>query len=416
MIGRNRGSAATGRLSFLLGCIALVSAPRAAWAEIRLTPFGSLNVLSDSNVFARSSDRPPFAETGNSDFADVVSRYTAGVATDFTWSRDRLGMAVEKSRVLYNRFSLLDHSEYRLDGHLEWQLGSVFDGTFSYLQADYMAPFADTLAAQLLVDSTKMGEGRIGILAGRRWRLDFAHKVRSTDMPLSRYPDFGLHESSDSLAANFLWTSTLKVGLRATYSYGAFHGIVDSTKYHQSTSELTSEYSATGRSSFNAQLGFTRRNSQSVSAPPASDVVGAIGTASAMTGAIGYRRQLTGKTAVTMRVSRQIDSYVGGANPVIGYGSDVEILWEPDVRISLSVRYHRTQDTIRGNLALEAIADRRDCRQSLSLEAKYQPRPWLAVRPYATKFERSSNLAIANYSANLVGVEVTMRLGEQESQ
>jgi hypothetical protein len=41
---------------------------------------------------------------------------------------------------------------------------------------------------------------------------------------------------------------------------------------------------------------------------------------------------------------------------------------------------------------------------------KYYARKWLTLRPYVTRNQRSSNFKDANFTATLVGVDLTARL------
>jgi hypothetical protein len=403
------------KLVYFYVAVALaVAGPQTLRAAALLSAYAGVDEQSNSNVFARPSDNPPFAASGISGLSDRIVHYVAGGSGEYLWSRERLTVTADAARVDYNRFTMLNHNEYRLGGKLDWHLGAILDGSLSYQRSRSMAPLADTLATQLSLDTESTTEAHMRIALTPHWRLDLAPRVHDVDTPLPLFPNFRLRETAGVVAAEYLGIDKLTAGLRYEYIDGAFHEIVAATQYHQTSIQFTAQYALKGLSALDAQLGYTRRNSELSDAGAASGTGGpggAVGTTSSVTGSLGYQRKLTGKTSAVLHVFREVDSYVAGANSEIGTGAEVKLLWDPDVKLSVALGYRMADEAIKGNLAIANIFDRRDRLRNASLDLRYRLRPWLTLRPYAAYDQRSSNLTTGNYSATRVGIELTGRIG-----
>lgn len=382
-------------------------------AETNLTPYATVGVQSDSNVFARPDNEPPFASTGNTELGDTITEYLVGAVADFGWGLDDLKLDVEGRRFDYSRFTTLDHNEYKFGGDFVWHLGPVVDGSLVYEQSQIMESLADTLSEQLELQTDRSATGTVRILFTPEWRFDLVPSWHELDSPLPLYPQFGLQENAGAASLNYLGISKLVAGFKVKYTDGSFHDILGATRYHQTTSELTADYAVTGLSAFTGELGYTTRTSSLVN--PADEAIigtegGVVGRTAAVTGSLGLRRQLSAKTRVTLTLFREVDSYVAGANSEIGTGADLALTWEPDVKFSVALHYRQETQSIQGGLVIaNGFVDRTDHPRLGQLEVKYHITKWLTLRPYYTRDERTSNLEEANYTSNIVGIDLTAR-------
>jgi hypothetical protein len=287
------------------------------------------------------------------------------------------------------------------------------DGSLVYEQSHIMESLADTLSEQLELQTDRSATGTARILITPEWRFDVVPSWHELDSPLPLYPQFGLQENAGAVALDYLGISKLVAGLKVKYTDGSFHDILGATRYHQTTSELTADYAVTGLSAFTGELGYTTRTSSLVN--PADEAIigtegGVIGRTDAVTGSLGLRRQLSVKTRVTLTLFREVDSYVAGANSEIGTGADLALTWEPDVKFSVALHYRQETQSIQGGLVIaNGFVDRTDHPRIGQLEVKYHITKWLTLRPYYTRDERTSNLAEANYTSNIVGIDLTAR-------
>jgi hypothetical protein len=391
----------------------LLLAP-SAWALSDFTPYATAGFEHNSNVFARPDGEPPFPATGNTRLGDTIQRYLLGVETWLAWDRNRLSLDAQGQRFQYNNFDELSHYEHKLIGKFDWHLTSVVDGSLDYEQLRQMQSLADTLADQLEVQNDRSATATVRLHATPRWRIDLQPKWHELDSPLPQYPQFGLREQGGAASLNYLGINKLTAGLRVEYTDGAYHQIIAATKYRQTTGQLTADYAVTGLSSFSGQLGYTRRSNSLINpaeAPTGSaGIGGVVGNTSAVTGTLGFRRQLSVKTTVNLSVFREVANYVAGANSEIGTGGDAGITWDPDVKFSVSLHYRQATQSIQGPLVIANFANRSDHTHLVEFYVKYSVRRWLTLRPYVTRDQRSSNFRDANYTATLLGVDLTARL------
>jgi hypothetical protein len=391
---------------------------RDARAVTEFDPFATISYAHNSNVFARPSDEPPFAAEGNNALGDSLATYTAGATGQFDWGLDRLSLFAQGSRVSFDQFSQLSHWENKYGGKLEWYLGALIDGTVNYSQSRTEAPFADTLSTQLELQTEKIADALMRIRMSSQWRFDVEPSWHELDSPLTQYPEFGFRETGAAGSINYLGINKLTAGLRVAYLDGSFHGIVGATKYDQTTTQLTATYAIKGLSSFDGSLGYTSRDSSYINpadaiAPTTGVILGDVGTTKSITGSLGFTRQLSVKTTVSLKVYRSVDSYVAGANSEIGTGGEVAVKWEPDVRFTVFLRYRLAKDSLQGALAIDDFQVRTDRTRNTELDVEYHALSWLTLKPYFMRDERSSTIHDANYGDTIVGIDLTAKLRQR---
>ena len=383
-----------------------------AHAVTTFAPLATAGVVYDSNVFAVPSFAPPFAGSGNTALGDTIEHYVVGATATFGWENDDLKLTAQGERFEYHHFDELDHNEYKLDGLFDWNLGPIIDGTLEYTQWRYMAPFADILSTQLELNTDRTALGTARILIAPEWRLSLQPKWHELESPLPDFPDFGLHETYGTATLEYLGVAKLAAGVLVQYGEGTFHDIADATRYHQTSEQLTAHYAVTGLSSFSGQVGFTQRDSSYIdpaaaTAVPGGGAAGAAGKTSALTGSLGLHRVLSVKTSVDLIALREVDSFVGGANPEVTTGGEADVKWDPDVKISVTLRYRYTVAKIEGDIVANEFANRTDHPQVGTLDVFYKATPWLTIRPYLERDQRTSNYALANYTTMIYGIEFT---------
>jgi hypothetical protein len=396
----------------------LAGAAQPIAAATFFSPFAVLGYQNNSNVFTRPSSSPPFAAEGITALGDSILGYEAGLGTELDFGQDVFTVDANATRDQYDRFSFLNHYEYFFDGKLNWRLGPVVDGSVMLEQNRYMAPFTDTFTTGLLLDTERVASATVRILVMPEWRLDLTPEVHEFDTPLPGYPDFKLNETIGIAGIDYLGFGRLTSGLQFTDDEGRYRGITDATSYDQREADLTANYKVSGFSTFSGSAGYTVRDTEanpadSVGTPAAGGVyagyAGALGKTSTVTGSLSYQRQLTGKTSMTLSIFRRVDSYTAGANPDVGTGGDVGVAWKADPKFTLNLTYALTEDKIRGGLVLLDAANRNDRLQTATFEVRYAALTWLTIRPYADYDKASSSFMLGNYSATIVGVDVTAR-------
>jgi hypothetical protein len=408
-----------------LSCVAIVCAVAAnvvgvrdACAATEFDPYATVSYLHNSNVFSRPSDEPPFAAEGNHSLGDSLTTYLVGGTGEFDLGLERLSLFAQGSHVSYDRFTELSHWENKFGGKLEWYLGALIDGTLNYGQSRTMAPLADTMSDVLEVQTEKSLGAIVHFRLTSHWRFDLEPSWHQLDTPLQQYPLFGFRETSGAAAINYLGINKLTAGLRFVYTDGSYHGIIGATKYNQVITQLTANYALTGFSSFDGQLGYTHRNSSYVNAADAlgagAGLLGNIGATESVTGSLGLTRRLSVKTSVSLKLYRDVDSYVAGANSAIDTGGEAAVKWDPDVRFSVVLRYRMGKQSIQGALAIDDFEVRTDRTRNTELDVEYHAMPWLTLRPYFLRDQRSSTIHDANYGDTVIGVDLTAKLHQRE--
>ena len=409
----------------LVAAVCMAGGARLAVADANINPYGTVTVEHNSNVFGRPDYAPPLASSGIYGFGDTIERYLAGVSGDYAWSQERLTLTAEGRHDDYDRFTPLNHNEYRLQGELAWNITSLLGGTVSFRQAQYMAPLIDTLATQISLNKEKIASALVHMSLTPVWRIDLTPGVHELEAPLPpQYPDFHLRDKSAAATLNYLGISKLTAGLEVAYATGRYYGIVDATRFHTKSASFRADYAVTGFSSFSLTLGYTQRSSsltgQFVSQPGLGVVntaASVAGTTVGTTGSLSYRRNLSEKTAFTVRAFRDIQSYFAGANPEVETGGAFSLTWNPDIKFSFALDYTQTRQVIPGVQAITDFADREDHSRHAALGVKYFAFSWLTVRPYLSYDKRDSNLALANYSATMVGIDFAARwLGPEQRE
>lgn len=382
------------------------------------SPFALLGYQHNSNVFMRPSDAPPFAAQGITALGDSILDYEAGWSSELDWGADRLTLDASATRDQYDRFSFLSHYEYRIDGHLHWLSLGIVDGTLTYEQNRYMAPFTETFTTALLLDTGRTASVALQVLMTPEWRLDLTPELHELDTPLPGFADFKLYETTGIAGLDYLGFGKLSAGVQFTYDNGRYEGIPAATRYQQREVDLTAHYKVGGFSTFSASAGYTSRNSEanpadSVQSPSGpgtfAGFAGAIGRTSSATGSVDYERQFTGKTSGTVSFFRRVDSYAAGANPEIGTGGAVGVTWQADPKIRVNLNYGMTRDEIQGTVIFLNVGNRTDKTQTAEFQVHYQAFPWLTIRPYVNWTKATSTLALGNYSVTVLGFDVAAR-------
>ena len=408
------------RIPTIAATALLAGAGHPVFAVTYFSPFALVGYQDNSNVFMRPSDAPPFEAQGITALGDSIFNYEAGLGSELDWAAaDRLTLDASATRDQYDRFSFLSHYEYRIDGNFHWQLTQAVDGTVTYEQTHYMAPFTETLTTELLLNTERTLSVPVRVVVTPEWRLDLTPELHQIATPLPGFADFKLDEKTGIVGLDYLGFGRLTAGVQFTDDNGRYEDIVAATRYQQREFDLTANYKVGGFSTFSASLGYTIRNSE---ANPADSeaaqagggmfagYAGVVGRTVSGSGSLTYERQFTGKTSGTLSFFRRVDSYAAGANPEIGTGGAVGVKWQADPKIAVSLNYGLTRDEIEGGLVILNVTNRTDRTQTARFEVHYQAVSWLTVRPYVNWAKASSTYVLGNYSQWVFGIDVAGRL------
>ena len=336
-------------------------------------------------------------DSGDTQRDDQILRYIAGIEIKLPLASQRLRAVLEARRLDYSHFNRLDHDEHLVSAGLDWRLNRIIDGLLDYRQERRMAAFSERNSTSLAIEDERIASGSANLQVTPDWRLVGGLRSRQLDSPLPAFPEFSLQERTISAAVKYVGMDSLAAGLLAEYLDGEFEGVAATGQFDQQSLSLTAEYSASDLSRFGAELGYTQRQEAAAGSDKQAEV----------TGAISYRRELSGKTTADARVFRRVRSFVGAASSVVETGAGVGLAWQPTDRISLLAAYQMSQGSFQD--ASAAGNGRRDDDELASLKLTYQVLPSLALRPYAEYRSRDSSTGFDSFDTKIVGIELRLR-------
>lgn len=380
---------------------ALCLVPTAASAITEITPYGQVEVHHDSNVFGYSGKQEAAVTSGSERMADTVLSGRAGLEVEHRQGQQRLRASAEARRFDYRNFQQLDHDGYRWDAAFDWRLGSRLDGRFDWRQERRLAALADRNDSQLALEQERIGGAAVGLALGPVWRVEGTVHSRRLHSPLSALPDFGLEEESVGLGVNYLGVSKFKIGILGEYLDGEYVGTAADAPFKHTRFELAASYAISGLSELEARLGRTQREDRFAD--------GTDHRLNALTGALGFKRTISGLSAVDAEIFRRINSYVAGPDAVVETGIRVGVQWQPSVKLGYDLGLEFLDSDFEGGFA--GPQQREDRYKSAFLRVNYQPLQWLGVHPYAELRDRSSNVQDERYRGNIIGLELRVRFG-----
>src|SRR5581483_9401937 len=199
--------------------------PGLAMAQAEFHPYAASQYEFDSNVFSLPNRDQAILLTGDAARDDTDWRSVAGLDAAYAWDRgrDRLGVTAEGRRLLYDRFSQLDHNEYLASGQFDWKAGTAWDGTLGARQERRMASFATrTGTTERDMELDHNANAGVNVNLDPEWRVETAATWHKLDSPLPGFPDFQLRESGGTAALKYLGVSHLTAGVEAGYTDGRF--------------------------------------------------------------------------------------------------------------------------------------------------------------------------------------------------
>lgn len=362
-------------------------------------PYAASMIEYESNVFARSSAEPSASQEAAPVVADSLFKELVGIDVRWPISSQVLRTGLELRRLDYVDLQQLDHNEYRFSAGMDWAAHRIVEGAVDYQRERRMAAFEHRTSSELSIETEQLGDAEARLNISPTWTAEATLRVRQLESPLPDYSDYALKENTAGAHISYMSRQTLLAGLKLEYLSGSFDGVPDAGKFDQQTVELTSEYTVSGLSRILVNLGYTQRQQD----PAPDDKV------TAVTGLLGYRRTLTGKTSASLDAFRRIRSYVGGADSVKETGASLSWVWTPTLRTSITGTYQWTHEEFR-NAAADLQQDgRNDDTQLASLKLKYQMGSWLSISPYLSYQARNSDVDVDRYHASIVGLQLLAR-------
>ncbi|MEO8315997.1 MAG: hypothetical protein ABI645_14540, partial [Pseudomonadota bacterium] len=366
----------------------------------------------DSNVFDVSSREPtPLAASDIPNRDDRSMRYTANIAAG-TGGQGPLQMHLnaQYTEVDYSAIDSLDHGQYAYSGGLEWKPVPAFDASLIASQTRAPLSFADFGGTQTVLQTTTQAELTLRVRPTPRWQIGLTPPGwRNTKTPLQSAQDFKLDEKTYRGTVGFLGAGQLVPGLSATHTRGKNSGIATATRYGEDTVQGTLDYKATGFSTFTFAAGRTQRSTRLI--VPATAPQPPATTTSGFTGSIGYRRQLSVKTAFYFNANRSFQQYDASVNPTVSTGFTTGLDWAATPKFSMSVDTSFAWSDIQDLPIAGTISNRSYLVRSYTTNARYQMTQRFSLRTYFTRSMRNSGRTYSDqYNGNVAGLELSAKI------
>jgi hypothetical protein len=396
-----RGNRHMGRWIWAVVLAALF--PASAWAELHAMPYADVSYQYNSNIFAL-----PFDEV-----SDRILEERAGAEALYGWSRQEFYANGEWRHYGYDQLSDLSHDEYLVHGGMKWKLASVFDGVLDYRRERSEVNFlefavipTEKISTLLYLQDQSVSTASFNIQFAPDWRLQSLGTINNLDSPRPGLPDLSLTEDSIDEGIRYVGVAKLSAGIDAIYLKGHFNNgdFVLTPRYDQTTLQAAAKYVATGLSSFDGAIGYTRRDQ------------GVAGTVGGTTGLLAYTRNLTGKTSINIKLLRAVNSYVTYGGTEVDTGVNLGAIWNAAEKIAVTPGYQWTQSTFPGADQAVNGRERLDHYQLATLQVKYQIQDWVSLRPFGQYETRHSNVEGFSFNRTIYGIEFEVRLPTQADE
>jgi exopolysaccharide biosynthesis operon protein EpsL len=375
----------------------LFALPAGAGPDDALHLYAGLAYGHDDNLLRVPDDQPPFEGTR----ADSWWQGEGGLIFDKTYGRQRISAVAKLSKYDFDHFKQLNYDGKDLQATWFWQLGNHLEGKVGTTYEQVLAPYTDFQSSErnLRRTRTKFAEGAWGFHSSWRVRTGFQRDEYDYELLAQRYNN--RTEDTSEVELDYLPSSGSTVGLvarrvRGTYPYprpvGA--GFVNDD-FTQDELKARVLWLATGSTSFDALVGYTRREQPSFGP----------GTTSGVAGKVKATYQPRGKmtwNAAIWRDFAPLESTV--VSYTLNKGASVGALWDATDRIKVNADavYERRHYNARATAA--GLGDLRDSIRTGSLSATWSPRPTVHVSAGFAHQARSGSVVLGtgSFSSNSV--------------
>ena len=390
------------RAPLLQWCLAVslcwsAGALHSAHADWAAAPYAAEDIEHNSNIFdLPRGDTAPVGHNGPT-FGDTSFETRAGIDGTYMLDRQKFFGTAEFRRFEYDNFTLLDHNELLFDGGLNWKVGREFDGLVDYRHEQRMVPYLDLASyTQLVLETDNVATATFNVNVAPEWRLETRAKDHQLNSPRIDIPGLSLHDDAIREGLRYLGVSNLSAGAEAEYTERRYTDdpTAATPDFHQESLALAANYIVSGYTNFAGNAGYTRRFD-----PTHQNFSGG-------TGSLAYVHSVTGKTAISLQLSRAINSYISTAGNEIDTTAFAVVTWQATYKLAVKLGGGYTLSKYPQIPESTVLFTRVDHFELATAEVQYQLRRWLTLRPYAQYQTRSSNQSVFAFNATQVGFEL----------
>lgn len=381
-----------------------------AFLDDRLQVFVGETVTRDSNIFRISRDANPNTVLGSSEKGDTFHATTLGFNVDAPVSRQRFQAGADWSRVRYNRFTNLNHTDRNGRLNWLWQAGDRLNGQLGYTDTQSLASFTNFQAPVPNPVRTKTLNGSAAYQLDANWQLQgiVSDMDQRNGAAVRAANDVDLR--SVQLGVNYLSAANNRIGVNVSQGDGHYRnaetvGVVRvSNDYVQRSVGASTDWTLTGKSHVAARIDHLRRDYDQFSGRDYS------GT----TFRAAYDWLATAKLSLTAVAQRDVSA---AEDIQTSFVLVKGIALTPSYAVTEKIRLAATLDAnVRDYLgssgtvlgAAGTFAGRVDHVRAATISASYQPMRSLMLRLSGLHEKRTSNVPLADYQVNVVNVSARL--------
>lgn len=382
----------------------LVSGAASADQDDTINLNAGIGYLHDSNLFRLSPEANTKALLGKDNRDDQITTTSLGIAF-----RKALGLQVFEAGWdrLSNRYATYTHLDSDINNRRmawRWQLTPSVKGNLAYNQTQSMVGFADysNYATQNIRRiTTYRVDADWNILPGG-WHLITGVDRYETTNSQTYTQDEGSRITSTDVALRHVFSSGNWADLSGRAGRGEFPNRKpnDLSQFDNNFDDRRAEFRANwshGKSTLRGGVGYSTREYEHYEARNYSGAVGNL----------AWQWQPTGKTGLLLSWKRDLAAFTDQTSSY--YLQDVFSImpiWQADAKLRLGVKFDHARRDYRGAITTAAYTPRNDRITSAKISLDWTPLRTLTINAYWSQEGRNSSLAMGDYSARQIGVNL----------
>jgi exopolysaccharide biosynthesis operon protein EpsL len=384
----------------LLILSAFATIPAGAGPNDALHVYGGVAYGHDDNLLRIPDNAPAFDNTRG----DSWWTREGGLIFDKMYSRQRITLVAKLSKTNFDHFKQLDYDGKDLQANWAWQLGNHLEGKVGYSLQQVLAPYTDFSSSERNLRRTR------STYAEGAWRFHSSWRVR-TGFQRDKYTYEALSnrfnnrtEDATEVELDYLPRSGSTVGLVARRVKGKYPfprpvgPFTFNDSFTQDELKARVKWLATGSTTLDALVGYTRRDQASFGEGRTSGVAGKINATYQPRGKMTYK-------ASVWRDFAPLESTV--VSYTLNKGASIGAQWDATAKISVNADaiYERRNFSARQEFA--GSDGLRDSIRTATLRATWHPRPMLQVQGGVAHQERSGSVVLGTGSFKSNSVTLT---------
>jgi exopolysaccharide biosynthesis operon protein EpsL len=362
-------------------------------------------IYHDDNIF-RLSDSAP-SPAGVSDRSDTIFRVGIGLKADLPVSQQRFLFDAKVDNYNFDRYGQLDHVGYRAGAAWKWQAGQRLSGDIGYTRRRFLADLGEIQAPLKDLITEDRAYASAGFMVTPRWRVRGAGDWLKWDHGDGTRDTLDLRVTSGTVGLDYVTPANNSIGGQVKFSNGdypnrqVFPGGNVINSYDEYEASAVLHWIITGKSVFNARVGYTRREHDEV---PARDFDGG-------TGRLSLDWAAGAKTLINASVWREIRSVEeqgtleqAAASYILSTGASIGPAWAPTSKLVFQLKAVHEKREFQGDpgpafgtFPGAPGVQREDTFNGVRLSAGYSPRRNLQFSVSAERGDRDSNIVFKDY-------------------